>query len=512
MLLLIIAGIGLVAGSVYFFNTVSQQQLTTGTRASTSGEVPISCINGQKVNVTVKIVSVDPPQCTNLSKAENGKLVNLPGTDNTTFSTNKHTMTLSLKNNDTVARKVTYGTLENFCPEPRGNYFKTSDGQEFPVCSQNAVYTTKEITLQPGQSQVVSFTTSSTAGEACGSYQNDFFIRAVDDNVSCELSAPHNRFGLNSGCHTGIQCKTPNPPVTKGPVASCASLTVTDGKNTTLTVDAANDAYEIKRTPKPGEVIKLSSTPANNESAFTGYWLKPKGSSGDVCNYWIATIDPSSKYSGPATMEFTMPDWTTGQLTRNDGFKSQCANTKLDFSKGVVIGTNYNIKSNTLQNSANGQWCANKADVPGGPSKVYIGGRETDETCSNVCVVQAFGESKDSIPPSMTLQGPNNACYEENSIITASGNPGDAPTPLTYEVFVVKKNKSQFSQDECPGEVIGAYCLLGRSELTTFNVNTEGLIVGDYEVFAQVTDANKKILCSNDPIKPFETKCARVCN
>lgn len=117
-----------------------------------------------------------------------------------------------------------------------------------------------------------------------------------------------------------------------------------------------------------------------------------------------------------------------------------------------------------------------------------------------------------TLPPSMTLQGPDNACYEENSIITASGNPGAAPAPLSYEVYVVKKNHSQFSADECPGELLGQYCLLGKSEQTTFNVNTEGLIVGDYEVFAQVTDANKKILCSNDPIKPFETKCARVCN
>lgn len=116
------------------------------------------------------------------------------------------------------------------------------------------------------------------------------------------------------------------------------------------------------------------------------------------------------------------------------------------------------------------------------------------------------------LPPSMTLQGPDNACYEENSIITASGNPGQAEAPLNYEVYVVKKNHSQFSEDECPGELLGQYCLLGKSEQTTFNVNTEGLIVGDYEVFAQVTDANKKILCSNDPIKPFETKCARVCN
>jgi hypothetical protein len=497
--------------SIYLFNNLNQESQTTQTRASEGGgAIAVSCKN-QQVNIQVSVVSQDPAACEMITQARNGKLEPIAGKENQKTPTRAFSMTVNLKNNDTVARKITYWTLENVCPEPAGTYFKSPAGREFPVCTQNARIATKDITLQPGQSQLVTITSTSYAQTACGSYQNDFGIVAIDNDINCGLAAPYDVYGVGRQCHTGVQCTEPAPQQTPGPVASCQSMTYTSGAST-ITVNSPTSANTVQGIPEPGTKVQLTSTGVNADSRFSGYWIKPKDAAWEICNFWIASADSSARFSGPGTMEFTMPDWKNGTLIRNDSFAGQCSGKTLDFSKGVLFGTNYVVANGT----GSGQWCANAGPLPSTPGAIN---GDQSKTCTNPCVVQINPGTVEptrtpsaDTPPSMTLGGPGKTCYEQSKVITVKGDPGSRTDSITYQVYAVKDNRSEWAAGECPsGQRDGQYCLLGENTQRLFNVDTGTLPIGTYVFFAQVVAPDQTVLCSNDIIKENPVKCSRVC-
>lgn len=508
--IVLLAVLVLITGfSIYLFSSLNQESQTTQTRASEgSGAIAVSCKN-QQVKIEVSVVSQDPATCEMITRASNGKLEPIPGKENQKTPTRTFSMTVNVKNNDSVPRKVTYWTLENVCPEPAGTYFKSPAGQEFPVCTQNAKVATNDLTLQPGQSQLVTITSTSFAQTACGSYQNDFGIVAVDDDINCGLAAPYDVYGIGRQCHTGTQCTEPAPQETPGPVASCQSMTYTSGSST-ITVNSPTSANSVDGIPEPGTKVQLTSTGANTASRFGGYWIKPKDAAWEICNFWIASADSSARFSGPGAMEFTMPDWKNGSLIRNDSFAAQCAGKTLDFSKGVIFGTNYAVANGTGSTG----WCANAGPLPSTPGAIN---GDQSKTCTNPCVVQvnpgqARTPQQPQTPPSMTLGGPGKTCYEQSKVITVKGDPGGRTDAITYQVYAIKDNRSNWRVDECPsGQVDGPYCLLGENTQRLFNVDTGTLPIGSYVFFAQVVSSTNEILCSNDIIKENPVKCSRVC-
>ena len=131
-----------------------------------------------------------------------------------------------LINRTQETRTIDYYSNSNFCVEGCG--VQSEDG--FTVCQNNPIQNTDlTITLEPGETLDVPITRSSPNGEACGSYQTDLVITAVDGQTDCNIQANGGMVAW-SLCQTGIDCDEEAPTPTPTPLPSelaCTELSMT---------------------------------------------------------------------------------------------------------------------------------------------------------------------------------------------------------------------------------------------------------------------------------------------
>jgi len=143
--------------------------------------------------------------CPRLAKVENGQVVPInPGqTNNLSTYTNIYT----LKNiaPDQQTHTVKYKTYSSFCSSAYGHLYAPKN---WIVCNDNPQSEEKEVTIEPGQTVEVRVERSSPTGIACGTYQLDLNILAVDGNENCTYRGPNpgETVGAWGYCETGISC------------------------------------------------------------------------------------------------------------------------------------------------------------------------------------------------------------------------------------------------------------------------------------------------------------------
>lgn len=384
VILAVVVGIAL---AVYFFTQQGSETFATGARASTGTNYPVTCkVDNLDPKINFKIVSTSP-SCQQIAEVKSdGKAGAIAGKENVKQPTKTYTMVFGIENADSVPHEVTYRKLGFFCPEPYGQVQNlTINGQPRAsiVCTGNAETTIETVTIQPGQTHTVNVTKTAYMSAACGSFQNDLELISVDGNITCDLPAPHDRYGIGGGCYTGTSCPAEQPPARPvNPPGTCGSMTVSGSNAGSITVNSAESANELPYTPQPGETVTITSTAGNTNSDGASYWIKPKNAPWEVCSFWIPEWHSSAKVTGKHSIQFTMPDWKNEQIVRNDGYP-ECSGTALNFDEGMIFGVNYMPKVGTGQEG----FCANVGPLPSVEGRV-VGGVNNEQSCSNVCVVQ----------------------------------------------------------------------------------------------------------------------------
>lgn len=394
-----------IALAVYFFTQQGTETFATGARASTGTNYPVTCkVDNKDPKINFKIISTSPT-CQQIAEVKpDGKAGPIAGKENVKQPTKTYTMVFGIENTDSVPHEVTYRKLGLFCPEPYGQVVNlTINGQQRAsiVCVGNADTAIETVTIQPGQTHTVNVTKTAYMSAACGSFQNDLELLAVDNNTTCDLPSPHDRYGIGGGCYTGTSCPAePAPNRPANPPGTCSSITVTGSKAGTITVNSANSQNELPYTPQPGETVTITSTAGTENSDVAGYWIKPKNAAWELCNFWIPELHQSTKFTGKNTIQFTMPDWKNERLVRNDGFP-ECSNTALNFDEGMIFGVNYSPKVGTGQEG----FCTNVGPLPSAQGKI-VGGVNKDQACTNVCVIQTKPGTPQPTVPTVAPQQP----------------------------------------------------------------------------------------------------------
>jgi hypothetical protein len=189
------------------------------------------------------------------------------------------------------------------------------------------------------------------------------------------------------GCAVRIKSK----PIAPG---SCTSLSVSLEKGGSVNVNSASANNKLPRIPEPGEKITMNST-AGTGSQFTIYWIRPANAPNEYipaekkytkesgCSFYILNPDGQP----PAVQNtFTMPDWKSAPLHRNDSYgKTNCADIPINFNAGIIFGSNY-LPTGISFGDAN--WCRNAG--PNTTDAVLHHGIENlGQKCDTVCVAVA---------------------------------------------------------------------------------------------------------------------------
>lgn len=145
-----------------------------------------------------------------------------------------YTWTADIKSNDGKPHSINLTQFSDFCTEP---YATGSPSQ----CNSNPI--SKTITVNSPYKLVI--TRAPTTGNACGTYQADLHISAIDNNTSCTYSG--NNIGASGICETGITCTAASHTPTPKPSPSATPI---PSKTPTPTT-----------TPKPSSTPILSPTP-----------------------------------------------------------------------------------------------------------------------------------------------------------------------------------------------------------------------------------------------------------
>lgn len=223
-------------------------------------------------------------------------------------------------------------------------------------------------------------------------------------------------------CAVRIKAK----PVTPG---YCASLSVSLEKGGSVNVNSATADNKLPRIPDPGEKMTLNST-AGPGSEFTIYWIRPANSPQEYvpaqnaytkasgCSFYI--LNPDGQPAG-AQGTYTMPDWKSAPLHRNDSYgKTNCADIAINFDAGVIFGANY-LPSGIAFGDAN--WCRNA-----GPNTtdaiLHHGIQNLGQKCDTICVAVASPQTPTKTPQqstcSQTCDDTTNPCATGLQCITAT--------------------------------------------------------------------------------------------
>ena len=238
----------------------------------------------------VQVSVSESPICPAVATVSGGTFV--PKTPVQANNVVSYTTTYTLRNTDTQSHSVKYQKQSYYCTTPYGVPGKDLvSGDEYPYCIDSPKISEVTVTIEPGQTVTVPVSVSSPTNSACGAFQTDFTILAIDGNNSCiyEGESPNaaNGGGGSSGfCMTGVSCSAPvvaspsatpttilsptlTPTATSTPTASpTATLTLT----LTPTISASPSATPTgtltpTMTPTPTATITATSTPTASPTA-----------------------------------------------------------------------------------------------------------------------------------------------------------------------------------------------------------------------------------------------------
>ncbi|MBI2051195.1 hypothetical protein HYT33_00330 [Candidatus Roizmanbacteria bacterium] len=199
--------------------------------------------------VGIKVEEI--PACPRLSKQQNGVLVP-PQTPDQTNNVATYKTTYRITNITSQPHVVSYKKFGFFCTKPYG------------TCNENGQIVEDTVTIEAEQSFDVVVDLTNPTGSACGTFQTDFLIFAIDGNNSCVFQGKKpGSIGAAGLCETGIPC--PEIPPTATPSATpteTVTPTSTPSATVTLTTTPTNTPTPTgTRTPTPTEIILAQSTP-----------------------------------------------------------------------------------------------------------------------------------------------------------------------------------------------------------------------------------------------------------
>lgn len=244
----------------------------------------------------IQISAADRTSCPSLqAQVVNGAWV---GTGQNPISNYETTFTLTNITGDT--HTVSYRSNTNYCSEPFG---QKQPGVNYPVCWNAGDFKDGSVVIPPGESREVIVGRASASGQACGSYQTDLSILAVDGNTNCtgrEVAAG----GLvGSGvCQTGNICaaETPTPTPTSTP-SNTPTSTVTPTKTPTPTnTPTGTLTPTVTPTKTPTVTPTKTPTPTNTPTGTLTPTVTP-----------TKTLTPTNTPTGTLTPTVT----PTGTLT-----------------------------------------------------------------------------------------------------------------------------------------------------------------------------------------------------
>lgn len=207
---------------------VARQNQDIRQNAQIVGDLPPNEDSCGKVGATVREPAENycPTKATITDDGHGGVTIVPNGINNVS----SYSLIITLENRSANnTRKVRYVEKTNFCDEPYGTVGYTQDGRHTPffVCESNSRQETKEITLQPAERKELTISRSTPNNTACGSFQIDFWIEAVDDDSNCNYKWSqdgHVGPSLAGVCGTGKpagDCIVSTPTVTPTPPPSC---------------------------------------------------------------------------------------------------------------------------------------------------------------------------------------------------------------------------------------------------------------------------------------------------
>lgn len=212
----------------------------------------------------LKITFAESPTCNRLS-CPGG----VPESKNNVSTTN---VIYQVESNDGQPHEIDYGKASNYCLETCGQLDKAA----FPVCWDNGVTEDHlKATVQPGSPLQVGVSRSSSSGQACGSYQTDFWIWKIDNRSECyyawRIDGNTIYPGASTVCQTGEVCVTVSPsptPITPSftptPTPSVPTVTATPTP-TTYPSDTPTPTRTPTptQTPTPTEGLTATPTPTS---------------------------------------------------------------------------------------------------------------------------------------------------------------------------------------------------------------------------------------------------------
>lgn len=268
----------------------------------------------------IQINVSESPICPAVATVSGGTFVpKTPAQSNNVVS---YTTTYTLRNTDTQTHNVKYQKQSYYCTTPYGVPGKDLVSQEeYPYCIDNPKIDEITVAIEPGQTITVPVTVSSPTNSACGAFQTDFNILAVDGNNSCiyEGESPNgeNGGGGASGfCMTGVSCSatpTASPSASLSPTATptpTRTITPTASPSATLTPTASPSASltltltpTVSATPSATPTGTLTPTLTLTPTATLTATLTPTASA--AATPTIIAIVPSPTLAATGSNEIT---------------------------------------------------------------------------------------------------------------------------------------------------------------------------------------------------------------
>lgn len=206
-----------------------------------------------KVNIGV----AENPSCKQLYSRGNQSCPVPAGTVNNVSS---YTNIYSVTSHDKKQHQISWKTANSFCPNACGDYTSSYGG--IYVCSKSPIYQTKTEAVNPGQTLEVVVTRLSPSGQACGTYQQDFWIESIDGNTQCNFNLVGNTVGAWGLCQTGITCPistlTPTPTIGTPTLTPTPTITSTSTPTPTATPVITNTPTP---TPTSTPIPTATATP-----------------------------------------------------------------------------------------------------------------------------------------------------------------------------------------------------------------------------------------------------------
>ncbi|KKT77939.1 MAG: PKD domain containing protein [Microgenomates group bacterium GW2011_GWB1_44_8] len=274
---------------------------------------------------TVQVSVQEPTTCLRLTNTGTNKV--------STYKTIYH-----LKNITDKAHTYKIGRMSNYCTEPYG---QTQPGLNGPGCWSNLDSSLQDVSLGPWQSGDVTIERSSASGQACGSFQTDIFLVAVDGDTAC-----HSRNGQQTAiaagvCQTGIACVAPTPTATPTPTPT-PTLTPTPTPTATPTPGPGVTGSCVGLSVSPSEgTVPLSVTFTGSGTDSSGNIQQYEFNFGDGSNGQPQIIQQTSTQ---ATHVFNNPGSFVTSVRIKDsrgnwvGDPNSCQKTVTVKAKPQVIG------------------------------------------------------------------------------------------------------------------------------------------------------------------------------